>query len=70
MTARDGTLLAIQTVTYVQSKMKLHDLVSHVPSLRAYSDKRHIRKLEQQLARYGHAQFTTDANQYKILTAA
>lgn len=47
------------------SRLRAYDLAAKIPILRGWADRRLVRKLHQQLASYGHAEFTTDAAQYR-----
>ncbi|WP_260580787.1 oxygenase MpaB family protein [Sphingopyxis sp. PET50] len=50
---------------YVYGRIKLYALASHIPGLNRTADRRLVAKLKAQLASYGHAEFTTDAAQYR-----
>ncbi|MBY9066609.1 DUF2236 domain-containing protein [Hyphomonas sp. WL0036] len=46
-------------------KMALYGLADKVPGLREMADRRLVAKIHRLLKRYGHAEFTTDAEQYR-----
>lgn len=64
LTGKDIALAAL-TGLFVYARMKLYRFASYVPGLRAVADRRLVAKLKDQLASYGHAEFTTDAAQYR-----
>jgi hypothetical protein len=64
VTPRD-TLLAAIAGLFVLGRMRLYALADHIPVVRDIADRRLIARLKQQLASYGHAEFTTDAGTYR-----
>lgn len=64
LTGKDVALAAL-TGLFVYARLKLYRLASYIPGLREAADRRLVRKLNAQLASYGHAEFTTDAAQYR-----
>jgi len=54
---------------FVYGRIKLYALASHIPGLNRAADRRLVAKLKAQLASYGHAEFTTDAAQYRTAPA-
>ncbi len=53
----------------VASNMAAYSVAARIPALREAADRSLVEKLTKQLARYGHAQFTTDADAYRPATA-
>jgi hypothetical protein len=49
----------------ITSRMTAYTIAAHIPVIRAMSDRALVRKLTQQLARYGHAEFRTNAHAYR-----
>ena len=64
LTSRD-TLLAAIAGLFVLGRMRLYALAAHIPLVRDIADRRLVARLKQQLASYGHAEFTTDASHYR-----
>lgn len=64
LTRRDTALAALAGL-YVYARIKLYKLAALVPGLRGVADRRLVAKLKRQLASYGHAEFTTDASNYR-----
>ena len=62
---RTDVVQAAAAGLYVYSRLKLYGLASHIPGLNRIADRRLVAKLKTQLASYGHAEFTTDAAQYR-----
>ena len=50
---------------FIYARIRLYALAAHIPGLRCVADRRLVAKLRAQLASYGHADFTTDAAQYR-----
>lgn len=67
---RTDVALAAATGLFVFARIKLYRLASHIPGIREMADRRLVRKLKWQLASYGHAEFTTDAANYRPRGAA
>jgi hypothetical protein len=49
----------------ITSRMTAYTIAAHIPVIREVADRTLVRKLIQQLARYGHAEFRTDAHAYR-----
>lgn len=64
LTSRDVVLAAIAGI-FIYARMRLYALAAHIPGVREIADRRLVAKLKTQLADYGHAEFTTDAEQYR-----
>lgn len=64
LTAGDVALAAVAGL-FIYARVRLYALAAHIPGLRGVADRRLIVKLKAQLASYGHADFTTDAAQYR-----
>lgn len=64
VTYRDLLIGAIAGL-YVYGRMKLYGWAAKIPAIRDVADRRLVAKLKAQLANYGHAEFTTDAEQYR-----
>lgn len=58
-------LRALVVIVIILSQMKFHDLMSKVPALATWADNLLIKRIKNRLAGYGHAEFVTDASQYK-----
>lgn len=69
LSALDRFLYAV-TIFVILMRMAIFRLAGRIPGLAAFADARLIRRLRRQLAGYGHAEFTTDATQYKPAKAA
>ncbi|WP_339824343.1 oxygenase MpaB family protein [uncultured Parasphingorhabdus sp.] len=67
LTSGDICLAAIAGL-FIYARMRLYALAAHIPGLRGIADRRLVAKLKAQLADYGHAEFTTDARQYRPTT--
>ena len=50
-------LIAVKTTTYA--------IAARIPVIRKAADRSLVRKLSRQLAQYGHAEFTTNAERYR-----
>ena len=69
LSAQDRFLYAV-TIFVILLRMAMFRLAGKIPGLAAFADARLIQRLHRQLAAYGHAEFTTDAAQYKPAKAA
>ena len=49
----------------VTSQLMAYRLARNVPGVSDLADRRLVGKLKKQLARYGHAEFTSDAEKYR-----
>jgi len=49
----------------IAARMTAHAIAGHIPVLRQAADRSLVGKLSRQLASYGHAEFTTNANNYR-----
>jgi hypothetical protein len=47
------------------ARMTPYAIAAHIPGIRDVADRSLVRKLTKQLARYGHAEFTTNAEEYR-----
>lgn len=61
---RDMLLAAVAGLLVV-SRLQIYALAAKIPVVRDWTDGILVRKIERQLASYGHAHFTTDADQYR-----
>ncbi|MEI9929488.1 MAG: hypothetical protein WDM89_02685 [Rhizomicrobium sp.] len=57
------------TAVLIASRMSAYAIAARIPGLRDAADRSLVRKLRKQLARYGHAEFTTDAAAYRSVHA-
>ena len=57
------------TMAFIIARMIGYKLASRVPGVSKMADGRLVKRLQRQLASYGHAEFTTDAAQYKPVPA-
>lgn len=64
LTSSDVALAAIAGL-FIYARMRLYALAAYIPGVRGIADRRLIAKLRAQLVSYGHAEFTTDAAQYR-----
>lgn len=64
LTSGDVALAAIAGL-FIYARMRLYALAAYIPGVRGIADRRLIAKLRAQLVSYGHAEFTTDAAQYR-----
>ena len=64
LTSGDVALAAIAGL-FIYARMRLYALAAHIPGVRGIADRRLVAKLKAQLVSYGHAEFTTDAAQYR-----
>lgn len=69
ISAKDKALYAA-SMFVIAGRMLAYRLAARVPGLSGIADRRLVGKLERQLASYGHAEFTTDAAQYRPAVAA
>jgi hypothetical protein len=58
-------LSAGTTAILITTRMSVYAIAARIPGLRDAADRSLVRKLRKQLARYGHAEFTTDAAGYR-----
>ena len=49
----------------IASRMSAYAIAAHIPGISAVADRSLVRKLGMQLARYGHAEFLTNADAYR-----
>lgn len=54
----------------IMGRSGFYKAASYIPGVRGWADQRLVKRLKQQLADYGHADFTTDASQYRPATGA
>lgn len=64
ITAADRALFLV-VAAIVSSRMAAYGLALKIPGLRDLADRDLVRQLRRNLMRYGHAEFTTDAAQYR-----
>lgn len=62
-------ILFLLVALVVTSQMAVYGLALKVPGLRSLADRYLVRQLRRHLVRYGHAEFTTDAAQYRPTAA-
>jgi hypothetical protein len=62
-------LSAWTTAFLITLRMSAYAIAARIPGLRDAADRSLVRKLRKQLARYGHAEFTTDAATYRPMNA-
>ena len=62
-------LLYAATIFVILIRMAAYRLAARVPGLAEIADARLIRRLRAQLASYGHAEFTTNAAEYRPAVA-
>jgi small basic protein len=58
-------IAAAMAAIVIISRMTVYAMAARVPVLRQTADRSLVRKLTRQLARYGHAEFTTNAETYR-----
>lgn len=58
-------LLALIAALVVHGRIAFYNLAAKIPHVRDWADRRLVEKIRQQLQSYGHADFTTDAEQYR-----
>ena len=56
---------AVAAFVLIAARMAIYTIAAHIPALRAAADRSLVGKLTRQLARYGHAEFTTNAETYR-----
>lgn len=56
---------AMAAMALIVARTTAYAIAARLPGIRDVSDRALVRKLTRLLARYGHAEFTTDANQYR-----
>jgi mpaB/rubber oxygenase-like protein len=49
----------------ITSRMTVYTIAAHIPVVKGVADRSLVRKLTRQLARYGHAEFRTNADAYR-----
>lgn len=64
ITAKDR-LFFVGSAIFVGLRKKAYDIAATIPGLREAADRVLIRKIQRQLAAYGHAEFTSDASAYR-----
>jgi predicted HTH domain antitoxin len=64
VTAKDMAL-ALAVALLVHGRIAFYDVASKIPVVRDWADRRLVNKIRKQLQSYGHADFTTDAEQYR-----
>jgi hypothetical protein len=64
-----GYVSAVATAILIASRMPAYAIAARIPGIRDAADRSLVRKLGKQLARYGHAEFTTDASTYQPVQA-
>lgn len=62
-------IATVVTVIAIALNMGLYNLSARIPGLSTYMDKRLVKKLKGLLESYGHADFITDAANYKLAPA-
>lgn len=62
-------LSAATAAILITSRMSAYAIAARIPVLRDAADRSLVRKLRKQLARYGHAEFATDAATYRPVHA-
>jgi len=68
ITSADRVLFLLVALV-VTSQMAVYGLALKIPRLRSLTDGHLVRQLRRHLVRYGHAEFTTDAAQYRPTAA-
>jgi hypothetical protein len=56
---------AVAAALWISSHMLAYGLAARVPVVRELADRRLVQKLRKQLARYGHAEYTTHSENYR-----
>ncbi|MEY2926222.1 MAG: hypothetical protein RL367_699 [Pseudomonadota bacterium] len=64
VTATDSVLFALTNISII-ARMSFYLLAERIPGLRNLTDRRLVAKLQAQLAEYGHAEFTSNAANYR-----
>ncbi|MFC0283420.1 oxygenase MpaB family protein [Camelimonas abortus] len=68
-TRRDQAV-ALASALFLFPRLRLYDLAMRTPVLREIADRRLVAKLRRRLDSYGHAEFISDAENYRPATAA
>ncbi|ALL15057.1 oxygenase MpaB family protein [Caulobacter henricii] len=68
ITSADRVLFLLVALV-VTSQMAVYGLALKIPGLKSLADRHLVRQLRRHLVRYGHAEFTTDAAQYRPTAA-
>ena len=68
LSAADKLASAVAAIV-VAWNMNVYELAARIPAVRGAADRRLVRKLTRQLARYGHAEFRTNPEKYRPVTA-
>lgn len=58
-------LAAAAAAILINSRMTVYTIAAHIPVVKEVADQSLVRKLTRQLARYGHAEFKTNADAYR-----
>jgi hypothetical protein len=66
---RDFMLFGVVALL-VTSRLAAYRLARNMPGVAGLADRRLVARLKKQLARYGHAEFTSDADQYRPAAGA
>jgi len=61
---------AAATALWISSQMRAYSLAERIPVVRDLADQRLVQKLHKQLARFGHAEYTTHGERYRPLQPA
>jgi hypothetical protein len=61
---------AAATGLWITSQVRAYDLADRIPIVRDLADQRLVQKLHKQLARFGHAEYTTHGESYRPLQPA
>jgi hypothetical protein len=56
---------AVAAAILIASTMTVYAIAAHIPLICKIADRALVRKLGRQLADYGHAEFTTNADAYR-----
>jgi hypothetical protein len=56
---------AAAAVILIAARMTPYAIAARIPAISQAADRSLVRKLTEQLARYGHAEFTTNADRYR-----
>jgi hypothetical protein len=60
---------AVAAALWIAMRMSTYSLAERIPGLQGAADRALVRKLTRQLASYGHAEFTTNAEKYRAAHA-
>jgi len=63
--SKTEAVLAVLSTLFVVGRMRAYRVAARIPGIRSIADRRLIAKIRAQLARYGHAEFTTDSSNYR-----